>query len=81
MKNLKVNVPWERGLYVLPAAQLARLAATFGSRITLRCGRSFAEATNVLSMLALCACLGASIEIEAHGADEVEAAAAIEGFF
>ena len=81
MKKTKVNIPWEAGLCVLPAARLAQLAAMFGSRITLRFGRKVADASSIMSLLMLCAHLGAPIEVVALGNDEGEAIAAVESFF
>ena len=60
---------------------MAQLAGRFRSSILCRLGGKAADARSIISILILCAGLGATLEIEASGADEREAIQAIEAFF
>jgi phosphocarrier protein HPr len=60
---------------------MAQLAARFRSKILCRLEGKVADARSVLSILILCAGLGAVLEIEASGPDEREAIQAIDTFF
>ena len=81
MKRSQVVVPWRAGLHLRPAARLVRLAHTFRSSIWLKCGHQAANLRSVLSVVALCAVGGTSLEVEATGDDEQEAVAAVERAF
>ena len=81
MEKTVVTVRWAEGLHMLPASRLVRLARTFRSEIRLRLGSKIAEASNVLSILLLCAALNSAVEIEATGTDEKDAVEAIQSFF
>ncbi|MEM9424899.1 MAG: HPr family phosphocarrier protein [Spirochaetota bacterium] len=81
MKNTTVSVPWTEGLHMQPAAKLVRTARKFGSEITVKHGGKAADARSILSILMLCAVLGSPVEVQASGADEVEAIAAMEQVF
>ena len=60
---------------------MAQLATRFRSSILCRLEGKVADARSIISILILCAGLGAVLEIEASGADEREAIEAIEAFF
>ena len=64
-----------------PAVRLARLAQRFKSRISITCGGHVADLRSILSVLALCATMGAALELEVNGEDELSAAAAVEQEF
>lgn len=81
MKRITVRVRWVHGLHLQPAAQLVRLAQQFRATIWLQCGRQRASLRSVLSLIGLCAVMGATIDIEAAGEDEENAVQAIERFF
>ena len=81
MKTTRVTVRWQRGLHMLTAARLVRLAQRFHSSIRLRLGTRMADARSIISLMLLSASLGASLDIEAAGKDEHEAVAAVEDFF
>jgi phosphotransferase system HPr (HPr) family protein len=81
MKRSQVLVPWNAGLHLRPAARLVRLAQTFHSTILLKCGGKLADARSIISIMLLAAAMNAVIEIEASGADEANAAQAIEQIF
>jgi len=71
------------GLHARAAAQLVKVAGQFHSRITLSRKDSVASANakSILSLLALAAPIGTLLSIEADGADENEAFAAVMALF
>lgn len=81
MKRATVVVNWNEGLHLRHAARLVRAAQTFRSTIVLKCCGRIADLHSILSVIALCATMGAAIEIEANGDDEQEAANTIEQVF
>ncbi|MCF7688852.1 MAG: HPr family phosphocarrier protein [Cephaloticoccus sp.] len=81
MKRAVAIVPWRDGLHLRPAARLVQEARKFQSTVILKCGGRMADLRSVLSLLALCAALGATLEIEAVGDDEQNAAEAVERVF
>jgi phosphocarrier protein HPr len=76
-----VTVPWEEGMLLFRAGTFARLASQFRSSIRCRLDGKVAEAKSIVSLLILCAGLGATLEIEASGPDEREAIRAVDRFF
>jgi phosphotransferase system HPr (HPr) family protein len=81
MKTTTVIVPWKEGIHLRRAGSFARLATRFRSSILCRLGETVADGRSVLSILILCASLGATLEIEASGPDEREAIQAVDAFF
>lgn len=81
MKRTTVIVPWKEGIHLRRAGSLARLATRFRSSILCRLGEKVADGRSVISILILCASLGATLEIEASGPDEREAIQALDAFF
>lgn len=81
MKTTTVIVPWQEGMHLRRAGNLVKLATQFRSSILCRLGERVADARSVLSILILCAGLGATLEIEASGPDEREAIQAVDTFF
>jgi phosphocarrier protein HPr len=81
MKRFHVVVPWQKGLHLLPATRLARMSRKFHSNIFLRCGEKMADLRSVLSVLTLCAAMGATIDVRVVGDDEPDAVAAVEAIF
>lgn len=71
------------GLHARAAAQLVRIAGGFRSRIIVkRSGDSMlADAKSILSLLALAAAYGSSVEIETAGDDEAAALSAVAALF
>ena len=72
------------GLHGRPAAQLAKLASGFSSKITL-CRRedpeNQADCRSILSLLILAATTGTKLLLEVDGDDCDDACSAIEAFF
>lgn len=81
MKTTTVIVPWQEGMHLRRAGNLVKLATQFRSSILCRLGERVADARSVLSILILCAGLGATLEVEASGPDEREAIQAVDTFF
>ncbi len=71
------------GLHARAAAQLVRLAGRFKSDVKLKRGDNnvIADAKSILSVLTLAAACGTRLKIEADGADEEKAIAAIKELF
>ena len=81
MKSSEVTVSWEKGLHARPASRLARQARRFTSNIILTCNNQVANARSILSILLLCASVGATIRIDVLGDDEEQALTAVEQTF
>ena len=60
---------------------LVQVAKQFQSSMYLKCGDKVADLRSIFSVIALCATVGTSLEIEAVGEDEQDAAQAIEQVF
>jgi phosphotransferase system HPr (HPr) family protein len=81
MKRSTVTVPWREGLHLRQAVRLVRLGRQFHSSIRLKCGGRIADLRSILSILALCATMGATLVVEVDGDDEREAARSVEQAF
>ncbi|HEY8899074.1 MAG TPA: HPr family phosphocarrier protein [Chthoniobacterales bacterium] len=81
VKHSTVTIPWEAGLHLRPAARLVRVAQCFRSTISLRSGGRIADVRNILSVVALCATMGTTLDLVTNGDDEQAAAAAVEQVF
>ncbi len=81
MRKVTVTVPWQEGLHLRPTVQLVRVAKTFRSTISLKCGPNLADSRSVLSIMLLCASMGTVLEVEVSGEDEQQAAEALKLVF
>jgi phosphotransferase system HPr (HPr) family protein len=81
VKKTIVVVPWKEGIPLRRAGCFVTLATRFRSSILCRLGEKIADGRSVISILILCAGLGATLEIEVSGPDEREAIQAVDGFF
>ena len=81
MKHSSVIVQWSAGLHMRPAVRLVRVAQQFRSSISLKFGGQIADLRSILSVIALCATLGTSLDVEVNGDDEQTALDAIEQVF
>lgn len=81
MPRTQVRVPWKEGLHLRHAAGVVRLAQRFRSTISIRFGSRLADARSILSIVMLCASMGAVLEVEASGDDAFDAVQALEGEF
>ncbi len=76
-----VVVNLENGLHLGPSSQIVQLAQKFGSELSIRKGERTVDAKSMLDLLTLAAEHGAQLELQARGADAVEALAAINALF
>lgn len=81
MKQTQVTVPWSEGLHLRRAMQLVKVARNFRSTVSLKCGGRIADLRSILSVLALCATMGTTLDLEAVGDDEQEAARTVVQVF
>ena len=81
MQRSKVVVPWPNGLHLRVATKLVRVAQRFRSTISLAHGGTIADVGSVLSVIALCATMGTTLDLQAAGDDEQDAVEAIEHVF
>ena len=81
MMKRELKVVNKLGLHARASAKLTQEAARFASAIWLsRKGRRV-NAKSIMGVMMLAAGMGATVEIEADGADEAEAVIAIERLF
>ena len=78
MPRTQVRVPWKEGLHLRQAAGVVRLAQRFRSTISIRFDSRLADARSILSIVTLCASMGAVLEVEASGDDAFDAVRAVE---
>lgn len=78
MKTKHVVLSSEPGITAAMATRLASAIKNMHSVVILKCGEQFACARNILSVLALCAAVGTSVEVQTLGADEGLAADTVE---
>jgi phosphocarrier protein HPr len=81
MKTSTVVVPWREGLHLRHAVKLVQLSKFFRSNIALKCGGKMADLRSIISLIALCATMGTTLDIEICGDDEAEATRAVEQAF
>lgn len=81
MRHARVTVPWRDGLHLRYAVKLVKTARRFRSTISLKCGGKIADLRSILSIVALCATMGAVIDVEVTGEDEQDAARTVERIF
>jgi phosphotransferase system HPr (HPr) family protein len=81
MKLTRVVVPWPEGLHLRHAVNLVKTAAQFQSTILLKCGDKIADVRSIISVIALCATLGTTLDVEVTGDDEADATWTVEQLF
>ncbi|MFQ3226583.1 MAG: phosphocarrier protein HPr [Lentimonas sp.] len=81
MKQSEVTVQWEQGLHLRPAAKLVRVGQDAKSSVVIKSGGQIANIKSIMSILMLCATMGTTLTIEAHGEDEQEVTRAIATLF
>ena len=78
MKTTHVVLSSEPGITAAVATRLAAAIKNMHSVVILKCGEQFACARNILSVLALCAAVGTTLEVQTFGEDEGLAADTVE---
>jgi phosphocarrier protein HPr len=81
MRSSEVVILWKDGLHARPASRLVRTAQRFASDIRLRFNGDVANARSIISVMLLCATVGASISVEVEGDDEDKAIQAVQQVF
>ena len=61
--------------------KLVQIAQKFRSQISVECRGRIADARSILSIIALCATMGTTVDLQATGEDEQDAATALEDVF
>jgi phosphocarrier protein HPr len=79
MIKSSITISNKLGLHARASAKLTKLAGGFKSDIHLSRGGRRVNAKSIMGVMMLAAGLGSDVEIEADGADEVEAVAALRG--
>lgn len=79
MVSYRYVVSDKQGLHATNAMSLCRAASDYESRITLKNGKKSADCKNVLALMSLGASQGNSLELEAEGPDEEQAAGFLKG--
>ena len=81
MKEFKYTITDSQGIHARPAGLLVKEAAKFASDIKIEKAGKAADAKRIFGVMGLAAKQGEEVVIRVQGADEAEAAAAMETFF
>lgn len=80
MKEFKYTINDPQGIHARPAGLLVKEAAKFDSSITIDNGTKTGDAKRIFAVMGLGVKAGTEITVRCDGADEAEAAAALEAF-
>lgn len=81
MKTFDYTINDALGIHARPAGQLAKLVASFGSKITIaKEGGADVSAKSIMSLMGLGATKGTNITVKVEGPDEDVAVKAVEDF-
>ena len=78
MKTTQVVISSQPGITAINATRLASAIKNMRSIVLLKCGEQMACARNILSVLALCAAVGTTLEVQTFGEDEALAAKTVK---
>lgn len=81
METFQYTITDEIGIHARPAGELAKLAKKFQSKITVKTVKKQADAEKLMAVMALGIRHGQTVTVEIEGADEKEAAEAVQNFF
>ena len=81
METFQDTITDEIGIHARPAGELAKLAKEFQSKITVKTVKKQADAEKLMAVMALGIHHGQTVTVEIEGADEKEAAEAVQNFF
>jgi len=76
-----IQITNKLGLHARASAKLTQLASKHESQIFIAKGQRRVNAKSIMGVMMLAAGLGSTVELEAEGADEAEAIAALERLF
>ena len=80
MKEFQYTITDQQGIHARPAGMLVKEAAKYQSSITIEKDGKTGDAKRIFAVMALGAKCGNTITVKVDGADDAEAAAAIESF-
>lgn len=80
MKTFQYVITDEVGLHARPAGLFVKEASKFTAAITVSCHGKEADAKRILAVMGLGVKMGDSITLQIDGADEAQAAEALEQF-
>lgn len=80
MKEFTYVLKDENGIHARPAGLLVKEAAKFASKVTVQKGEKSADGKRLFALMGLGAKKGEELKILVEGADEEDAAAALESF-
>lgn len=80
MKEFTYVLKDENGIHARPAGLLVKEAAKFASKVTVQKGEKSADGKRLFALMGLGAKKGDELKILVEGADEEDAAAALESF-
>lgn len=80
MKEFKFTIKDEAGIHARPAGLLVKAAGEFASTITIEKDGKSADAKRIFGLMGLGAKCGDVLTVTVDGADEVQAAEALEKF-
>ena len=81
MKQFNYTITDEQGIHARPAGILVKEVKKYASKITIEANGKSADAGKLLALMGMGIKKGTEITVSVDGADEVEAAPAIEAFF
>lgn len=81
METFQYTITDEIGIHARPAGELAKLAKEFQSKIMIKTETKQADAEKIMAVMALGIRHGQTVTVEIDGADEKEAAEAVQDFF
>ena len=81
MIRTTIQITNKLGLHARASAKLTQLASRHASQIFIAKGQRRVNAKSIMGVMMLAAGLGSTVELEAEGADEAEAIAALERLF
>ncbi|MGO8694918.1 MAG: HPr family phosphocarrier protein [Rectinemataceae bacterium] len=81
MTDVMVTISNRAGIHARPAALIVQTASKFASKIWLEKGSDRINAKSIMGIITLGASFGTPIRIVTEGADETEAAAALQALF
>ncbi len=80
MKKKAVEIKLQNGLEARPVAMLVQVASKYESKIYLEAAGKKVNAKSIMGMMSLGLDIGDQVTVTAEGADEEEAADAIESY-
>lgn len=81
MTSFNYVIKDEQGIHARPAGLLVKEAAKFSSAVTIECNGKTGDAKRIFAVMGLGVKSGMEITVKCDGADEADAAAALEAFF